>query len=392
MRRASSGLRFAALWGTVALGAACVEAVDPYIDAGPRDAGGLDLGVLDASGLDLGLDGGVITSSITSTCTAAPWAGASVTYWFEADAVEFSAREVPNAAAVSGFRLVAESDGVVDGSLLPEWLLVHPDPSGLGLHGSLEVALRDPALTVGLLLRPGVTGRLLSLSPFDFDNQALNLVAEPDGRLCGVFSSSPSDAHEACLTPDPAEGAWVVLLSLDPQASSPVRLVVNGDEAPASARGTPGLPGTVDRTLFVGPDIDGPLGLGGLHLYRSALGDADLQALGLRLAEGRAAFDGPAFDGVSGCGGEGGPARPAALALVDARCGSCHTGIHAGWTGQPRAWFVERGLVIEGDALASPLYYRLTGSAGDGGPKNMPASRTLSPEDAQLLRDWIDAP
>lgn len=45
--------------------------------------------------------------------------------------------------------------------------------------------------------------------------------------------------------------------------------------------------------------------------------------------------------------------------------------------------------IIAGQPEQSPLYYRLIGSTGGDGPKNMPFGSSISSDETQFIYDWI---
>jgi mono/diheme cytochrome c family protein len=72
--------------------------------------------------------------------------------------------------------------------------------------------------------------------------------------------------------------------------------------------------------------------------------------------------------------------------IVGTHCGSCHV-FHT----LDDATLVTAGLVTPGDPDNSKLYYRLSGSSGSNGPKNMPTGGSLSAEDIAKIHDYIRA-
>lgn len=72
--------------------------------------------------------------------------------------------------------------------------------------------------------------------------------------------------------------------------------------------------------------------------------------------------------------------------IVGTHCGACHA-FHT----LDDATLVANGLVVPGRPEDSKLYYRLTGSSGANGPKNMPTGGSLSAEDVAKIQDYITA-
>lgn len=75
----------------------------------------------------------------------------------------------------------------------------------------------------------------------------------------------------------------------------------------------------------------------------------------------------------------------AARSIIGSSCVPCHS-----YHTQTDAQLVSAGLVVAGDALSSKIYYRLTGSSGSGGPKNMPTGSTLTSSEIITIQEWID--
>ena len=84
----------------------------------------------------------------------------------------------------------------------------------------------------------------------------------------------------------------------------------------------------------------------------------------------------------------GSPEFLAARTVLVNNCINCHIGhdFHLLYEED----FIERGYVEPGDFLNSPIYYRLEGSLGSEGPKNMPEGGTLSASDIQTIQVWLE--
>lgn len=70
--------------------------------------------------------------------------------------------------------------------------------------------------------------------------------------------------------------------------------------------------------------------------------------------------------------------------IISQNCAACHV-YHA----QSDAELMASGLVIPGDPENSKLYYRLVGSTGGNGPKNMPTSGALTFTELTIIKEWI---
>lgn len=74
----------------------------------------------------------------------------------------------------------------------------------------------------------------------------------------------------------------------------------------------------------------------------------------------------------------------AARSVLSKKCAGCHS-----YSGMTEAELVNAGLVVAGSPAASRIYYRIAGSTGGGGPKNMPVGSTLSSTDLNTILVWI---
>lgn len=85
----------------------------------------------------------------------------------------------------------------------------------------------------------------------------------------------------------------------------------------------------------------------------------------------------------------GTPEFMAARTVLLNNCVNCHQGhdFHLLFEDE----LVTRGDVVPGDFLNSPIYYRLAGSLGSEGPKDMPEGGTLSDSELQTIQTWIES-
>jgi len=79
----------------------------------------------------------------------------------------------------------------------------------------------------------------------------------------------------------------------------------------------------------------------------------------------------------------------AAKAVIDSKCLSCHGasstyGVFANINGAS-------SYIVRGNPEASPLYYRLIGSTGANGPKNMPQGGSISAAEVAAVAAWISS-
>ncbi len=75
----------------------------------------------------------------------------------------------------------------------------------------------------------------------------------------------------------------------------------------------------------------------------------------------------------------------AAKAVLTQNCASCHT-----YHTRTEQELIDLGLVIAGSAETSELYGRLQNSSGSLGPKDMPENNSISVEDVETIKIWID--
>ncbi|HMN69060.1 MAG TPA: hypothetical protein PKC28_11020 [Bdellovibrionales bacterium] len=83
--------------------------------------------------------------------------------------------------------------------------------------------------------------------------------------------------------------------------------------------------------------------------------------------------------------GEGTAEYRAAKAVMTENCAGCHA-----YHTLSEAALIDQGLMIAGDPENSPLYFRLIGSAGPQGPKDMPQSGGMSEDRVATIRAWIE--
>jgi uncharacterized membrane protein len=73
-----------------------------------------------------------------------------------------------------------------------------------------------------------------------------------------------------------------------------------------------------------------------------------------------------------------------ARAVIAASCGNCHN-----YHTLSDSELTAQNLVTAGDPENSKLYYRITGSDGALGPKNMPQGGSISQGDRDAIKAWI---
>lgn len=78
----------------------------------------------------------------------------------------------------------------------------------------------------------------------------------------------------------------------------------------------------------------------------------------------------------------------AVSSAVKSKCSACHD-FTVTTEAASQEFFVSSGRVIAGDPENSPLFYRLMGSSGSKGPKDMPASGSISQDEIEAIQAWI---
>jgi|FLYM01.1.fsa_nt_gi uncharacterized membrane protein len=71
--------------------------------------------------------------------------------------------------------------------------------------------------------------------------------------------------------------------------------------------------------------------------------------------------------------------------VLTQNCAACHAQFNA----PTEAYLLSAGYFVPNNPEISVVYYRLTGSAGVQGPKDMPQGFSLSPSQLLLISDWI---
>jgi hypothetical protein len=73
------------------------------------------------------------------------------------------------------------------------------------------------------------------------------------------------------------------------------------------------------------------------------------------------------------------------LSVLSQSCTGCHS-YHTLSAEQ----LIQQGLIVRGDPERSLLYFRMVGSDGIYGPKNMPPTGNISPDDVEVFAQWIE--
>ncbi len=97
--------------------------------------------------------------------------------------------------------------------------------------------------------------------------------------------------------------------------------------------------------------------------------------------ENSSTFDADMYGSIGG----GSPEFIAARMIFTQSCNGCHA-----YHTQTEAQLAASGLIVAGNPEASPIYYRLIGSSGAMGPKDMPTGGALSSAELIQIRTWIE--
>lgn len=81
----------------------------------------------------------------------------------------------------------------------------------------------------------------------------------------------------------------------------------------------------------------------------------------------------------------GSPEFLAARNVLSQSCNGCHA-----YHTQTEAQLIASGLIVAADPEASKIFYRLVGSTGIEGPKDMPQGGALSSSDVEIIATWIE--
>lgn len=248
-------------------------------------------------------------------------------------------------------------------------------------------------LTIFLHLRGTLKGDILSINSGSRGTEDFQLLVE-DGSLKAVHFTDPNNASQATL-PLPEQDALIVAASFDKDPGI-ITLMVNGSfTKTVSLRSPSATPGTflkVLRQLQIGPSqADGQMAWGEAHLFLRTLTPYEMNLLSRDMASRwniPNVIDNPAAR-ADGGGVSSTPASPeftAAQAVLNNRCVSCHESAHSSWSGKKPNYFISQGLIVPGNAAASPLYQRLINNGGD-----MPRSGSALPqEEIDALVNWIN--
>jgi mono/diheme cytochrome c family protein len=279
--------------------------------------------------------------------------------------------------------------GLLDSSDIAYW-----NPEGLGDSIKKNPILGKAGAIVVALDRTSA-GKVVSFDSGTMSEECSIYIA--DGKIRAIrFSSASSYSYvEAGL---PSLGTKMVLAASCGEAAADLTLMVNGiTQTTAQVKvGTPVDFSYLSKAVVLGNTAGK---IDEVMVYSAQLNNGQLNVLSRYVAANQQISNvviDPALLTDSSSGGSGGatlpsPAFLAAKAVIDAKCLSCHgagstNGVFSNLT---EAAAVSRDLVVKGNPNGSKLYFRLIGSAGATGPKNMPQGGSISAAEVQAVANWI---
>lgn len=273
------------------------------------------------------------------------------------------------------------------GTISAGWIRLSPTSSNQEFATDISKMIASSEGTVIALVKNDSRGDLVSMNPQDRLNQAFELRLSAT-EVKTIFRSSPSDDF-TISEPLPARDEVLVAASFDSSAN--IDFSVNGSLVSTPVvTGTPLAPFSTPRIFAVGSSVSGELtNIKELYVFRRKLTRYEMGSM-LQLIIANQSISGITLNSALTAGSQGSTLPPlfvAARTVIENKCVSCH----AGWSNSRPTTFTSLGLVVARDAENSKLYYRLSNSTGVNGPKNMPGSGSVTSQDTQAIKDWIDS-
>lgn len=290
----------------------------------------------------------------------------------------------------------------LDNKLLPGLLqssdIVYWNPDGLG-----DSIKKNPILAkeMGYVIAIGrnAAGKIISVDSGSMSEEGSILVQNGKIRATRYTSSTSYNYLEVNV---PSVGDKMVLAASFGEKAGSFTLMVNGviQTGTVTKVGTP-----LDFSyLAKGVSLAGTAGVvDEVMVYGKSLNNAELNVLSRYVASNNgiknvivdpALLSDSSVIGDTGSGGNSNEPTAAFLAaksVIDARCVSCHGAgsSYGDFSNLTEARAKQLSLVIPGSPESSKIYYRLAGSSGSNGPKNMPSGSTISTSDVKIISDWI---
>ncbi len=278
-------------------------------------------------------------------------------------------------------------DNATLGQSVGGWIKIAPSTNGLFFSSPLSNVIETSSFAIVAVLKPTSRGEIFRSHPSDMQNQAFDLSV--DGQYVrGRFWNSPSDYYES-KTALPSGDAMIVAASFSGDATQ-ISLSVNGSlEKTVVSTGSTSPPNQVNRLFSLGPTLaSSSIEIKELYVFSRSLANNEIGAMVYVMGQKhgipvtlspdlKAPSDGVVSD----------PNFAPAQSIIAQKCASCHSS----WGNARATYYVSNGLVAKNSALTSKLYFRLTGSSGGSGPKNMPQSAPgLTSAELSTIQKWID--
>lgn len=280
--------------------------------------------------------------------------------------------------------------GLVDSTDMAYW-----NPDGLG-DSIKKTVILGKATSVVIALDRAAAGKVVSFDSGSMSEECSLLVS--GGKIRATRYTSAT-SYSYIETNVPSAGTRMVLAISCGEAAADLTLLVNGVIQTASQVKV----GTPLEFSYLSKTVNFANTAGVIHetmAYTAQLNKAQLNVLSRFVAANQqienVILDPALLSDTSSGGGGSGTVLPsaafiAAKAVIDAKCVSCHgTGSSYGvFSNLTESAAISRSLIVKGNPNASILYYRMIGSAGSNGPKNMPQGGSMSAAELQAVSDWI---
>ncbi|KYG61417.1 hypothetical protein AZI86_17030 [Bdellovibrio bacteriovorus] len=283
------------------------------------------------------------------------------------------------------------SDGGVTATLVGDVLHVEPTVSQGQFLSPVDKTITGTSASIFIVAKNSSRGNIVSFNSFDRYSQGFNISVNAS-EISAIFYSSPDDKISNQIAIPSSE--WSII-GANYGDEGEIELSVNGIlSSAATTEGVPGTSFSVPRVLSLGPDnIGDSLEFKELYVFGRPLTKLEHGSLITYLAKKNGvsvtldpSLNVPIGDGGGSGGSTADPNFAPAQSVIESKCLNCHSS----WAGARASYYVGLGLVSKNNAANSKLYYRLLGSAGSNGPKNMPQGGSLTPAEAELVRVWID--
>jgi hypothetical protein len=291
--------------------------------------------------------------------------------------------------------MAAELDNKFLPSLIDSSDMAYWNPDGLG-----DSIKKNPILgkagSIVIALDRTSQGKVASI---DSGTMSEECSIQITGTVIRAYRYSSSTSYSYVDSNVPSMGTKMVLGVSCGEAATDLTLMVNGITQTASQVkvGTP-VDFSYLSKLMNFANTSGVIDE--VMAYSTQLSNAQLNVLSRYIAANQqianVVLDPALLSDTSSGGGGSGTVLPsaafiAAKAVIDGKCLSCHASgsSYGAFANLTEASAVSRGLVVKGNPNSSILYYRLIGSAGSGGTKNMPQGGSISAAEVQAVADWI---